>query len=434
MIAGLLVMYLTKSWEGEHGVEILTRQLRAKAQFEGGSLREGTQTLKGILELIGSRRLKDPELQEAFEFASRHPFFSKLDTLVSEGDSLLKSEDYEQAQERYSRVLKLIDPGEPLLAGIRLEVEGKLKSEEIAKGAQGLRRVGDQWLNDAQTKAWKEVEALAKDARKKIDLEYYSSAKTSLNAAIDLINGLPDKSHPEKSRIEELLNSNDVQKGSSGFKKFEGEWISPARFLEVMKARGLVEYKGKWVTPVEKETEIMTARGMVIFRDKWVTPDEKFALEQKEKGLVLWKGKWISEEEYRKVATGEVKGRVGIQLGSGRVVYMATDKIYLMKNRLRWAAGKSGFASLRKIESFGNAQSAFRSALNAGNVLYNIKTDFEGQYWGTGIPEGTYYYYCLWTQNVNNCIWTGQVSVKAGHVTTLDLTGQNLAEYYSSSR
>lgn len=64
---------------------------------------------------------------------------------------------------------------------------------------------------------------------------------------------------------------------------------------------GRVSYKGRWMTPEERdkaratdEASEMAAKGLVRWQDKWVTPDEKAHLE---KGEVLVDGKWISFED-----------------------------------------------------------------------------------------------------------------------------------------
>ena len=70
-------------------------------------------------------------------------------------------------------------------------------------------------------------------------------------------------------------------------------------FVETQKAKGLVEYKGRWLTPEEKFRQEQIAKGLVLYQDQWLTPAEKFRQEQIAKGLVLWKGRWVTPDEMK---------------------------------------------------------------------------------------------------------------------------------------
>jgi hypothetical protein len=68
-------------------------------------------------------------------------------------------------------------------------------------------------------------------------------------------------------------------------------------------ALGRVQYRGRWMTPVERDRAAkadreaqMREQGLVQHEGRWVTPQEK---EQLEKGLVLVDGEWLSEEQAR---------------------------------------------------------------------------------------------------------------------------------------
>ncbi len=60
---------------------------------------------------------------------------------------------------------------------------------------------------------------------------------------------------------------------------------------------GLVEYKGEWMKPEERDRRMaadqdasMRARGLVLYGERWVTPEERDKLEA---GLVLHEGEWV---------------------------------------------------------------------------------------------------------------------------------------------
>ena len=70
-------------------------------------------------------------------------------------------------------------------------------------------------------------------------------------------------------------------------------------------ARGNVLYDGKWMRPADrdrlaaaKEKTDKAKQGLVEYKGRWVTPEEKEALE---KGLVLKDGRWMSEREAKEM-------------------------------------------------------------------------------------------------------------------------------------
>jgi len=78
-----------------------------------------------------------------------------------------------------------------------------------------------------------------------------------------------------------------------GLAKFFNDRIFP----QVQRSKGLVEYKGKWMTPEERFEREQSDRGLVKFKGEWMTPEEKFEREQLDKGLVKYKGSWMTPEE-----------------------------------------------------------------------------------------------------------------------------------------
>ena len=64
--------------------------------------------------------------------------------------------------------------------------------------------------------------------------------------------------------------------------------ISPEeKYRQEQIAKGLVEYRGGWVTPQEKFRQEQTAKGLIEINGEWITKDEQFRREQLAKGLVL---------------------------------------------------------------------------------------------------------------------------------------------------
>jgi len=74
-----------------------------------------------------------------------------------------------------------------------------------------------------------------------------------------------------------------------GLVLYRGQWVDP-------KEQGLVEYEGVWMPEAERTRRIMTAKGLVDFNGNWVTQEEYdalFAAEQRAKGLVEYKDRWM---------------------------------------------------------------------------------------------------------------------------------------------
>jgi hypothetical protein len=76
------------------------------------------------------------------------------------------------------------------------------------------------------------------------------------------------------------------------------------RNVRARKALGHEKVDGEWMSPREKEFYLaekheaeMRAKGLVPYKDRWVTPEEKAALEQ---GLIKDGDGWITEEEYHR--------------------------------------------------------------------------------------------------------------------------------------
>src|SRR5690606_197268 len=69
-------------------------------------------------------------------------------------------------------------------------------------------------------------------------------------------------------------------------------------------ALGHVKYKGRWVSPTERDrleqesrAEQMRAQGLVLHDGRWVTPEEQEKLAQ---GLVLHEGEWLEADEAKR--------------------------------------------------------------------------------------------------------------------------------------
>ena len=96
-------------------------------------------------------------------------------------------------------------------------------------------------------------------------------------------------------RLEPTLELFARQQRERGLVLYSGQWLNP-------KEHDLVEYQGKWMPTAEKFKREQQAKGLV-FHDglsRWMTPKEKEAIEAEEKrakGLVEFKGQWLTPLE-----------------------------------------------------------------------------------------------------------------------------------------
>lgn len=88
-------------------------------------------------------------------------------------------------------------------------------------------------------------------------------------------------------------------------------------FEEMKRKQGLVEYKGRWMTPKQKEAMEMRDKGMEFFEGKWLPTNEvaaiKFRRKMEAEGKIEYKGKWYTEAELAEVK--EIEKNRGLKVG-----------------------------------------------------------------------------------------------------------------------
>lgn len=98
--------------------------------------------------------------------------------------------------------------------------------------------------------------------------------------------------------LEETSEHREQTLRDKGLVPYRGEWVSPAE-------QGLIEYEGRWMSPAEKEHEEMTARGWKRLEGRWMSPEDyavAYAASQRARGLVEFKNRWIAPEQQREEA------------------------------------------------------------------------------------------------------------------------------------
>jgi len=128
-------------------------------------------------------------------------------------------------------------------------------------------------------------------------------------------------------------------------------------------------------------------------------------------------------------SSSTIEGQVGIQLESGKVVYMSKGEVGLTKVKptYDYKDSKGILGGYMDIIGFYNA----KSALANSKMLISVKTDFEGSYSFKDVMLGNYYICAVWKQGINQCLWIVPVTVAKGKSTKLDLSNDNLTEYLS---
>ena len=113
----------------------------------------------------------------------------------------------------------------------------------------------DKVLVDFIQKIKAEGDALVEQGR-------YDLARQSYEEAMEHAEKLSDKNKAIKDAVKAALESDDIKYGDDPlYEKFEGKWISKMdkdallekRVEAQQKAKGLVKYKYKWVTPAERD-------------------------------------------------------------------------------------------------------------------------------------------------------------------------------------
>ncbi|BBM86512.1 hypothetical protein [Candidatus Uabimicrobium amorphum] len=89
-----------------------------------------------------------------------------------------------------------------------------------------------------------------------------------------------------------------MEQQAKGLVEHDGKWMTTEqKFRMEQEAKGFIEYNGKWVTAQQKFTSEQQAKGLVEYNGKWVTAQQKFISEQRAKGLVEYKGKWMTAQQ-----------------------------------------------------------------------------------------------------------------------------------------
>jgi len=102
------------------------------------------------------------------------------------------------------------------------------------------------------------------------------------------------------------VNSSNI----GGLSKFYSDRIFP----QAQKSKGLVEYKGDWMTSEKKFEREQLDKGLVKIKGEWITAEEQFRREQEQfekdqraKGLVKFMARWGTPEQvekWKKLYTG----------------------------------------------------------------------------------------------------------------------------------
>lgn len=82
-----------------------------------------------------------------------------------------------------------------------------------------------------------------------------------------------------------------VKHGDRWLSKREHAKLSKAALEQEMKAKGMVKYRGKWISVEERDN---LKKGLIKYEGRWVTKAERKKLEA---GLVKHEGQWITKEE-----------------------------------------------------------------------------------------------------------------------------------------
>ena len=183
----------------------------------------------------------------------------------------------------------------------------------------------------------------------------------------DQIKAVDDKTPPLRDQLayRAELAKDDVKKllelhkwaKQQGFKEELVLILDRIIELEPKNARarkllGHEKVDGVWMTPEEKEKHLkdaheaqMRAKGLVPYEDRWVTPEEKEAFE---KGLVKDGANWVTEEEYHRRRGEQLEGgewvRVGEKEGKDWHEALTTSRV---RTTYLWGANVDAFYDVK---------------------------------------------------------------------------------------
>jgi hypothetical protein len=92
---------------------------------------------------------------------------------------------------------------------------------------------------------------------------------------------------------------------------------------ELIREKGYVQYKGKWMLPEKKKELEMLEKGLAFFENEWRPTNEiarlKLEREMKDKGMVEYKGTWYTPRELEEAK--KIDQNKGLKLG------ISTDEV-----------------------------------------------------------------------------------------------------------
>lgn len=190
--------------------------------------------------------------------------------------------------------------------------EKRKKAFEAQMKSRGLVKYKEKWGTSEQVFAWQQLE---KGLVKYEDRWITPEEKEKIEEEIETKRRETERQRREK----ELFEAEQRRQGLVKFMDRFGQehWDTSERieilrqkdFEERQKAKGLILYQGKWITPTKKFEKEQLAKGLRKYVNRsghvtWGTPQQvekwhqkDFEEEQRAKGLVKYEGKWISKDE-----------------------------------------------------------------------------------------------------------------------------------------
>jgi len=135
---------------------------------------------------------------------------------------------------------------------------------------------------------------LVRSGREAISEDRYGLAERLLQHAVrklEMEDLVGDASYSEATAMLAHLQKGEVV--------YKGRWMSPEE--KQMRSQGYVKHEGRWVTP---EAKAKLSQGYIQHDGEWVSPDEKGKLDE---GLVKFKGRWMTPEKKEKLVQGLVQ-------------------------------------------------------------------------------------------------------------------------------
>jgi tetratricopeptide (TPR) repeat protein len=218
-------------------------------------------------------------------------------------------------------------------------------------------------------------------------------------------NGMNAHALEQFQKTIEIDPSHEAAHRQLGYERVNGAWYKGD---DVQVAKGLVQYKGAWVT---KEYAANTDKGLVQYQGKWMSPEDMY----KAKGYVKYLGTWISASRLKTIRARQDVARARSKFASdwsNAWVYTTKEGHFEIRSNVsQQSVEEIGLAMEQCYAQLANVLSARGKIKLVGVEVYANQQQFMEHSAAAHLPVGDnvlgYFYY---GQNMGiRCFYAGSL-------------------------